>query len=44
MTSSYNDNIQAAGADTPINQYPLFQDPQDGDTFTSGSRVWVYNG
>lgn len=44
MTSSYNDNIQAAGAETPINQYPLFQDPQDGDTFTSGSRVWVYNG
>lgn len=44
MTSSYNDNIQPAGAETPLNQYPMFQGPEDGDTFVNGSRVWIYNG
>ena len=43
MTSSYNDT-----PDNPqpriSSQNPLFQDPEVGDKFVSGSRVWIWDG
>jgi len=44
MTSSYNDTPNEAQTRAPSSQDPLFMDPQIGDTFVSGSRIWIWDG
>ena len=46
MTSSYNNNNTTNEAQTraPSSQNDLFLDPEIGDTFISGSRIWIWDG